>query len=90
MIRDVVANPDLALAHQNMLKDDLAGVLRVKVGRRHRIFYLASSEKRRAIVLMFGFRKEGDKNDAYEVVRRLVRKGAFDAHFAALGVKKPV
>ncbi len=72
-----------------MLKEDLAGVFRVKVGKRIRIFYLASSVHNTAIVLMIGYRKEGDKNDAYEVLRRLLHRGAFDAHFAELGVRKP-
>lgn len=89
VIKDVISNHDLAFLPQHMLRGDLAGVFRVKGFGRGRVFYLASSSSQRAIILMIGYRKEGDKRDAYEVIRRLLRKGAFDAHFAELGVSKP-
>ena len=88
IIEEIVADPQFAFAHQNMLRGQLANVLRVKHGR-ERIFYIASSKLGRACVLLIGYRKSGDKNDAYEVFQRLLRRGSFDAHFAELGVTKP-
>jgi len=89
IVKEVIANPDLSISPQNMLKSSLAGVLRVKVGKRYRVFYLASSTRGRAIVLLFGYRKNGDKNDAYRVFERLLHRGVFDAYFTELGVGKP-
>jgi len=60
----------------------------VKIGRL-RVFFIASEPTKRAIVLCLGYRKAGDKNDAYEEVRRLIRRGSFDPQFAELGITKP-
>lgn len=46
-------------------------------------------KKKRSILLWVGYRKEGDKNDAYEEMRRRMKNGDFDVHFEELGIKKP-
>ena len=83
-----VAVPEHALDTRYRLRAPLASVFRVKVGRL-RIFYLASKPKQRAIVLAVGYRKEGDKHDAYDDFKRRIRRGEFDAQFAELGIPKP-
>jgi hypothetical protein len=60
----------------------------VKKGR-IRVFYAASSERARAVVLLLGYRKQGDKRDAYAELERLLRRKDFDRVFEDLGVKKP-
>lgn len=88
IIRNVIGHPVHCFDRRNMLRDDLANVWRVKKGRL-RIYYLASSQKQRAIVLFIGFRKAGDQHDAYEDVARFIRRGTFDKQFEELGVTKP-
>ena len=67
---------------------NLSGVRRAKLGR-ERVFFLASREKQLAIVLMLGFRKEGDRSDAYVEIVRRIRRGEFDKQFLEAGVDKP-
>jgi hypothetical protein len=88
LIEKVIGESDLALLARNRLSGDLAGILRVKKGR-FRLFYILATEKVAARVLYVGFRKEGDKRDAYEEFRRYLRAGVFDPQFAELGLKKP-
>ena len=52
------------------LKDELAGYRRVKKGR-HRIFYAVDEERSLIIILHIGFRKAGDRHDAYREFQRL-------------------
>jgi hypothetical protein len=42
-----------------------------------------------AVVLFIGYRKEGDKHDAYVEFERHLKRGAFDQQFAELGLPKP-
>ena len=88
LIKEVISDPRLAIRRNHMLKGTLANVLRVKTGRL-RIFFLASSARERAVVLWIGYRKEGDRKDAYTEFERLLRAGTFDQQFAELGVAKP-
>ena len=67
---------------------NLKGIFRTKAGRL-RIFWIASSKAKTAIVLAIGFRKEGDRNDAYSYLVRLLRSGDLDICFEELGMKKP-
>lgn len=67
---------------------NLSGVRRAKLGR-GRVFFLASRQKQLAIVLMLGFRKEGDRNDAYVEIVRRIRRGEFDDQFREIGIAKP-
>ncbi|MEK6608518.1 MAG: hypothetical protein AABZ30_12735 [Myxococcota bacterium] len=70
------------------LKHDLAGIFRDKFGRM-RIFWAASSERRRVVVLLFGYRKEGDRKDAYEVPRRVLRSPELAPSFEWVGARNP-
>jgi len=45
--------------------------------------------KQIAIVLMLGFRKEGDHNDAYVEIVRRIRRGEFDEQFREVGIARP-
>jgi hypothetical protein len=88
VIRTIVANPELAFMPKHALRSPLAGVFRIKKGR-FRLFFIASREKQAAIVLFLGYRKEGDKRDAYSEFERHLRRGAFDPQFVELGMKRP-
>lgn len=82
-----LSNPERVL-----MQNDACGrgsIFRQKAGRA-RLFYIGSREKRRVIVLFIGMqRKEGDKNDPYVLLAKLVNAGRFDSDFAELGVTKP-
>lgn len=72
----------------------LTGVLkntfRIKKGRM-RICWIASSERREAVVLFISetLRKEGDVHDPYKLFTDLVMTGRYDELFDRLGVKRP-
>ncbi len=53
------------------LTDDLAGFRRLKKGR-YRIFYEIKEAEHLIRVLFIGHRKEGDKQDAYRLFRKLI------------------
>lgn len=80
--------PALFSQREAWLRKPLANVGRSKWGR-FRIFFIASSQQQRIVVLFIGYRKEGDKKDAYEEFSRLLKRGSFDDIFQALGVGKP-
>ena len=92
LLVEVVTSEDLAFSSATALGRrgpvNLAGVRRAKLGRQ-RVFFLASRERRLAIVLMLGFRKEGDRNDAYVEIVRRIRRGEFDEQFREAGITKP-
>ena len=67
----------------------LSGIYRDHVGRLV-VFWIASSEKKLAIVLFVGYRKEGDQKDAYRAFARHLRAGSFEKYFEELGQKNPV
>lgn len=87
---EVVGDATKCFDPQYALRAPLDGVYRYKLGR-GRLFYIASSERKMAIVLHFGdTRREGDKQrDAYAEFSRLVRSTEFDRLFAKLGITKP-
>jgi hypothetical protein len=87
----ITADPIHCFDNQRALVGDLRGISRCKLGR-GRLFYIASLERRMAIILYFGeTRRAGDsQNDAYSVIRRLLRSTEFDLLFAKLGIAKPV
>jgi hypothetical protein len=87
-ITDVISDPDHATAPPNALRDDLRGTYRNKIGR-IRIFYITSRKANKAAVLYIGWRKEGDKHDAYTEFARLLRNGEFDIVFKEIGVQLP-
>jgi hypothetical protein len=88
LLTEVVPVEDHAFGPATALRGALASVKRAKAGRT-RLFFLASREKQKAIVLMLGFRKEGDRGDAYEEIARRIRRGEFAAQFAEIGIEPP-
>jgi mRNA-degrading endonuclease RelE of RelBE toxin-antitoxin system len=88
IVSEIIADRAHAFDVRYRLRDALASVCRIKSGR-IRIFYIASATRNRAIVLAVGYRKEGDKRDAYVEFERRVRRGEFDPQFAELGIERP-
>jgi hypothetical protein len=92
LLLEVIANEDHAFSPATALGRrgpvNLSGVRRAKLGR-ERVFFLASRQKQLAIVLMLGFRKDGDRNDAYVEIVRRIRRGEFDEQFREAGIAKP-
>ncbi len=72
------------------LSGKLNNIYRVKKGRL-RICYIGSPEERRITILYIADtpRKQGDKNDPYTVLTKLVGSGQFDQLYAALGLPSP-
>lgn len=61
------------------MKDELTGFRSIRaVGQRYRIIYKVDGEKVTVLVVTIGIRKEGDKKDAYELAKRLMRLGLLD------------
>lgn len=87
-VKEVLPQATYALSRDHALDDDLRGVYRVKLGR-YRLFYLVSAAQRRCTLLLVGYRKAGDQRDAYEEMRRKIRRGEYDAIFAEMGLSKP-
>ena len=95
LTQDIVPrDPD---APSYRLRGDLARFRRVKklgLPPRYRLFFIFSSRARSIVFLYLNdertIRKEGDKNDVYEVFRRMVRRGEigedFDANLRMLDV----
>lgn len=58
------------------LADELTGLRSVRaVGQRYRIVFEVQCDAGRVTVLMFGIRREGDRQDVYRVAERLRRRG---------------
>lgn len=88
ILTEVLPVEALAFGQRTPLGKDLRRIRRQKLGRL-RIFYLASREHQRVIVLFIGYRKAGDKHDAYTEFDRHLKGGEFDDHFIELGIEKP-
>jgi|HubBroStandDraft_2_1064218.scaffolds.fasta_scaffold469942_2 mRNA-degrading endonuclease RelE of RelBE toxin-antitoxin system len=91
ILQDALTNPVIAFARDHGCREgqhDFGNVFRFKVGR-YRIFYIGSSTLQRLIVLFIGYRKDGDKHDAYAELSRRLKSTEFDDVFKELGVKKP-
>jgi hypothetical protein len=86
--RSFVADPTRGYGPNQALKH-FEGIYRWRVGR-GRVFYIASFEQRRAIVLHFGQRLPDNARDAYAELELLLRSDEFDRLFAKLGLAKPV
>lgn len=87
LLEDVISNPDHALMPKNALRDDLRGIQRDKLGR-WRVFYVVSTARGIAAVLYVGWRKEGDRDDAYAEMTRLVTGGEFDLFLEEIGLPR--
>jgi len=80
--------PHNPIDRRNALVGNLSNIYRYSKGR-IRIFWIASSQKRKVYVLYISDRprKEGDAYDPYEVFGRMVLSGRFSAFFDELGVR---
>ena len=59
--------------------DELIGFRSLRaVGQRYRILYRMDESTVIVYVVALGIRKEGDKNDVYEIARRMARQGLLD------------
>ena len=80
--------PHNPIDRPNALAGNLSNIYRYGKGR-IRIFWIASSQKRKVYVLHISDtpRKEGNAYDPYEVFGRMVLSGRFNALFDDLGVR---
>ena len=61
------------------MRDELIGFRSIRaVGQRYRIIYKVDGETVTVLVVVLGIRKEGDKKEVYELVKRLMRLGLLD------------
>ena len=61
------------------LVDDLLGYRSLRaVGQRYRIIYRVKAEVVEVLVVTVGIRKDGDKGDAYELAKKLLRLGLLE------------
>ncbi len=61
------------------LGDELTGYHSIRaVGQRYRILYKLEAEQVIVVVVALGIRKQGDKKDVYELVKKLARLGLLD------------
>lgn len=61
------------------MRDELIGYRSIRaVGQRYRILYKLYEGRVTVLVVALGIRKDGDKQDAYELARKLKRQGLLD------------
>jgi mRNA interferase RelE/StbE len=61
------------------MRNDLIGFRSIRaVGQRYRILYKVYEERVVVLVVALGIRKEGDKQDAYQLAKKLKRQGLLD------------
>lgn len=64
------------------LDKDLSGYRSIRaVGQRYRIMYKLEAERVVVVVVTIGIRKDKDKQDAYELAKKLARLGLLDFDF---------
>ena len=82
--------PQDPFALNRSLSGKLAGIYRVKKGR-IRICYVGSSTTRKIGILYISEkpRKEGDKNDPYVLLTKMIQSGRFAEFLEELGVGRP-
>ena len=81
--------PQDPFALNRSLSGKLAGIYRVKKGR-IRICYVGSSTTRKIGILYISeTRKEGDKNDPYVLLTKMIQSGRFAEFLEELGVGRP-
>ncbi len=83
--------PHDPFAPERSLSGALSGIYRVKKGRT-RICYIGSSKLKQITILYISDtpRKDGDANDPYAVLTRMVRSGKFEKFLDHIGVEKPL
>lgn len=72
------------------LSGPLSNIFRIKKGR-YRICWVASSEYKIISIIFISetLRKEGDTNDPYRILTKMVMTGELDPIFDKLGIRKP-
>jgi mRNA-degrading endonuclease RelE of RelBE toxin-antitoxin system len=72
------------------LSGPLSGFFRIKKGR-HRICWAACSKTRKVCIVFISetLRKDGDVNDPYRLLTRLVMSGEFDKVLGRMGIPTP-
>jgi len=87
----VLSSAEKVDAPQHKLRAPLTNVCRLKPGpaSRYRLFFIFSLKHRKSIVLWIGFRKEGDRKDAYTQFTKMLQKGTFDEQFRELEIPIP-
>lgn len=61
------------------MRDELIGYRSIRaVGQRYRILYKLYEGRVTVLVVALGIRKDGDKQDAYELAKKLKRQGLLD------------
>ena len=86
-VKKIIPHDSLNKSHA--LRGNLSNIFRLRK-RRMKIMWIASSARRRVCILFISetMRKEGDKNDPYEVFEDLLDSGVFDQALHELGVKR--
>lgn len=90
-VEGVLSDPVHCADAKHQLRGDLAGICRLKIGyaSRYRVFFIYSTEHRQTRLLWVGYRRAGDRRDAYEEFARRLANGEFDDQFRELGKKRP-
>jgi hypothetical protein len=90
-VERVLASPTHSLDSKHQLRGELAGVRRLKLGpsSRYRLIYITSEKHKKSIILWIGYRKAGDKRDAYTVLTKMLRAGQFDSQFEEVEMQRP-
>ena len=82
--------PQNPIDRKYSLTGPLANIFRLKKGR-HRICWVASTEHRLIMIIFISetLRKDGDTNDPYRILTKMVMTGELDPIFDRLGIRKP-
>lgn len=92
MVRDAIKRiiPADPLNRSYALRGDLSNIFRLRKGRL-RICWIASSKIKRVCILFISetLRKEGDRNDPYEIFKSLLSSGTFDEYIKRFTVRIP-
>ena len=68
-------NPD---AQGKPLVGELKGFRRLAAASRYRVVYKVYLKSKTVVIVAIGIRKEGDKNDVYEIVKKLLAAGELE------------
>lgn len=71
-LKGLAASPE---SQGRALTDELAGLRRITVAGRYRAVYRTLRMRREVHVLAVGVRREGDRDDIYRLMARMMRRG---------------
>lgn len=72
LMEDLSSDPQLKGSH---LRGEFAGLLsRHCLGNRFRIIYRIDASHHTVVIVSLGIRKAGDKNDVYELTKKIMRR----------------